>query len=202
MYKGEDNVCLHCFSNVAKTNSHEDNENPISRKFYGKLTIQDAWSYFYFQKKGIAQKIIYHIKYKDMPELAVELGMRYGQTLSVKDLSKYDFIVPVPLHFKKLKKRGYNQSERFGHGLSKSLSIPMIDGLRRNINTDTQTFKSRVDRWKNVSSIFEVVNTSIEGKSILLVDDVITTGATLEACTQALVDCGCKVGIITLAVAK
>ncbi len=188
---------------MAKTNSHKEKVNVIDSKFYGKLPVENVWSYFYLQKNGIAEKLIYHLKYANMPQLGIELGLKYGKELLISGkIMNYDFIVPVPLHYKKLKIRGYNQSTKFSEGLSESLNIPVVEALNRKVATETQTSKSRLARWKNVNSIFEISNDSINGKSILLVDDVVTTGATLEACGNVLIDKGCRLSIITLASAK
>ncbi|QSE98150.1 ComF family protein [Fulvivirga lutea] len=200
LYKQERLVCAHCISEAAKTNTHLEHDNFIKRKFDGKIQVENAWSYFYFQKDGIAQNLIHHLKYENRPELGVELGKRYASVLKeVINLNKPDYIVPVPLHFKKLKKRGYNQSAEFAKGLSQVLEIPYLNGLERKIATETQTAKSRMQRWENVNTIFGVIDDSVVKKHILLVDDVITTGATIEACAQILIDAGCKVTIATLA---
>lgn len=194
---------MNCITNVAKTNSHQISNNFIEQKFYGRVQIESAWSYYYFQPQGIAQRIIHHLKYENCPELGVELGKRYGQELrEIVKKSEIDVILPVPLHFKKYKIRGYNQSECIAQGMSIALEIPVKNAIKRNKQTESQTSKSRIQRWNNVDSIFEIVDNSIDGKNVLLVDDVITTGATLEACVQSLKTNNCNVYIATIAAAK
>lgn len=188
---------------MAKTNSHLEEENFIEKKFYGKVQIEKAWSFLYFQQHGIAQKVIHHLKYENCQEVGVILGRRYG--LDIKEnLAKLslDYIVPVPLHFKKLKSRGYNQSEMFAKGISESLEIPLLDALKRNKPTQTQTSKTRIERWQNVERIFSIKDQSIAGKKVLLVDDVVTTGSTLESCAETLLENNCQVYVATLAAAK
>ncbi|MEQ8925135.1 MAG: ComF family protein [Fulvivirga sp.] len=199
LYKQERLVCTHCISEAAKTNSHLERENFIKRKFNGKIQIENAWSYLYFQQGGIAQKLIHHLKYENRPELGVELGKRYA--IAIKQIiyqDKPDYIVPVPLHYKKLKKRGYNQSEEFAKGLSEVLGVPFTNALERKVATETQTAKTRMARWENVNTIF-TLKENLVNKHILLVDDVITTGATIEACAQTLINNGCRVTLVTLA---
>ena len=188
---------------MAKTNSHLEEGNFIERKFYGKVEIERAWSFLYFQQQGIAQDIIHHLKYENCPEVGVLIGKRYGLDLKDK-IFEYaiDYVIPVPLHYKKHKSRGYNQSEMFAKGLSDSLGIPLLNALQREKDTKTQTKKSRIQRWQNVESIFTVKDFSVTNKNVLLVDDVVTTGSTLESCAETLINNNCKVFIATLAAAK
>lgn len=203
LYKAERMICTHCLTDVAKTGSHKESPNFIEQKFHGRVALTSACSYLYFQQDGIAQQLLHHLKYKNLPQLGVEMGQRYGAELSNYIVDKQiDFIVPVPLHYKKLKKRGYNQSAQIATGLSEVTGIPMLDALKRIKSTTTQTAKNRVERWKNVSQIFEISNPKINQKRILLVDDVITTGATIEACAQVLLDADCQVAVLSLAAAK
>ena len=203
LYTKENLICTHCFVNVAKTNSHNEKPNFIEEKFYGRVNLGSAWAYFFFQQQGIAQDILHHIKYKNFPELAEELGRRYALELKKKlDDACFDYIVPVPLYYKKFKKRGYNQSEKFANGLSENSLIPTLNALRRLNDSETQTAKTRVERWRNVKGIFELQKEEIKDKKILLVDDVITTGATIEACSKVLLDEGCVVSVLALAAAR
>lgn len=204
LYEQEQFVCAHCFAEAAKTHTHLQKENFVERKFHGKIPILFAWSFLYFHQKGIAQRIIHFIKYKNGGELAVEMGLRYG--VEIKEALKsyrIDYLVPVPLNYKKLKKRGYNQSDKICEGLGTALGIPVADdALIRTRATDTQTRKGRIQRWENVRDIFRVNGDTIEGKRVIIVDDVITTGSTVESCAQALLDSRCEVGVLSLAVAK
>jgi ComF family protein len=141
-----------------------------------------------YTKRGVSQKLLHQLKYKNKPGLGKVLGRLYGKLLLERGyLDRWDGIIPVPLHSEKLRRRGYNQSECFAEGLSEVLSIPVLGAVRRNTNTTTQTSKSRLQRWENVSEVFDLVNVNfVSGKRILLVDDVMTTGATLAACARAI----------------
>ena len=150
---------------------------------------------FKFVKESRVQQILHALKYKQQPELGEVLGRVYGQDLVEADFKQsFDLIIPVPLHISRRKIRGYNQSEEFGKGLSAMLEVPCDDTyMMRAARTDTQTHKSKLSRWENVNRIFKVVDPKpILEKRVLLVDDVVTTGATLEACGQALLDAGCR----------
>lgn len=206
LLRNEDFLCNYCFVNLPKSHFENDPESELDKVFYGRIPLQKATSYLLFEKSGKVQRILHSIKYKGNQELGFRMGEWYGQSLkNCNCFSGYDVIIPVPLHIKKLKQRGFNQSEVFAKGLSKSLQIKVNESaLIRNEFTSTQTRKSRADRWENVKGVFEVKNPEqLKSKKVLLVDDVITTGATLEACYAALekaeID---KLGIISLAYAK
>lgn len=159
-------------------------------------------AYLRFSKKGKSQKLLHQLKYRNKPEIGEEMGRLYGLLLSKHGyLREWDVIVPVPLHPMKQKRRGYNQSEKFAVGLSKSLGIKVEDLLERKKFTETQTKKSRLQRLDNVEEVFDLSQgTKIEGLKILLVDDVITTGATLCACANVLLANGAKhVDLATIA---
>lgn len=150
---------------------------------------------FKFAKGSRVQHVLHALKYKNLPELGVALGRMYGQDLVDSNFkNEFDIIVPVPLHVSRKRTRGYNQSEEFGKGLAEMLEVPCTDrAMKRLISTQTQTKKSRLNRWENVNEVFAVVSPEhITDRKVLLVDDVVTTGATLEACGQALIDSGCK----------
>ena len=141
----------------------------------------------------MVQRILHQLKYNRRREIGLKLGKHFGLQLNGQPPYKFaDVIVPVPLHKKKEHKRGYNQSAVFAHGLSQILSIPVAkDALGRNVFTSTQTRKSRIDRWDNIKMVFELNQPQkVAGKHVLLVDDVITTGATIEACGTALLQAG------------
>lgn len=205
LVKGEDAVCTSCRMVMPKTCLHEYKGEALERKFYGKLPIKYALAYLKFQKKGRVQRLIHQLKYKDRPEVGEMLGRWYGTELAEAGyIQAFDLIIPVPLHPKKLKKRGYNQSEGFAAILAEKLqSECRTDLLIRTQNNSTQTRLARYDRWDNVANLFEVTKAEVvQGKHVLLVDDVITTGSTLEACGQALVKAGAQhISIITMAMA-
>lgn len=208
MARGEKFICTGCNVKLPYTDYHLHGAtelNPLQRRFWGKVQVRYAFSYLLFIPKGRVQRILHKLKYKNAKELGVHLGNRYGSLLSDHHYTEqFDLIVPVPLHKYKLRKRGYNQSECFGRGLSESMQLPLIsNALTRVVDTGTQTRKNRLDRWYNVEQVFQVKHPeSIEGKRVLLVDDVLTTGATLEACAQTLLNAGAtEVSIVTIAAA-
>lgn len=203
LLKHENTVCTNCIVTLPKTNFHLDKENPVNKVFWGRVQIEMAASYYFFSKESRVQNLLHHLKYKGAKEVGSTVGKLYGYDLREAPLFKgLDFIVPVPLHKNKLKKRGYNQSEWIAKGLSESMNIPLkLDVLYRKVDSNTQTKKSRYKRWENVGDIFGVLDVDLKGKRVLLVDDVLTTGATIEACAQVLIEKGCKIYVATLAYA-
>lgn len=189
LFKHEEQVCNYCYLNLPKTNFHKQPRNPVDALFYGRTPILLASSFYLFQKKGGVQKVLHAIKYKHNKDLAIVVGRWYAEDLKENStISHADFIIPVPLHRKKFKIRGYNQSEEFARGLSEGLKIPLNTSvLMRKEFTSTQTKKSKYERWENVEDVFELISPeTFTNKHIILVDDVITTGATIEACCQLL----------------
>ena len=204
--KGEKFICLNCLFELPETNYHKNLDNPIARKFYGKVLINRAMAFYRFKKGARLQKIMHKLKYKDAQEVGVFLGRKYGITLNEDGFKNaFDLIIPIPLHKNKLKKRGFNQAAVISRGLSEGLGIPFSDEyLLRVVYTETQTKKNRMERWKNVDSIFQIPDISkIKDKRILIVDDVITTGSTIEACAKILLENGAKeINVACLAVAE
>jgi ComF family protein len=195
LVKGEEILCTFCIKDLPKTDYHLVEDNPVKRKLIGRLNLKYAWVYLKFRKTGIVQHLMHQLKYNNHPEIGVRLGKIFGIELSSAGIGKeFDFIIPVPLHKSKLKKRGYNQSAKFAEGLSDALQIPVMKGVSVKLTkTETQTKKSRLERWDNVKQAFDIQSKeAIANQRILLVDDVVTTGATLEACGQKILDCGCK----------
>jgi len=203
--KGEDIICLFCLYELPQTGYHKEPENPVEKLFWGRVEVARAASLYFFHGKTRVQHLLHKLKYHGKKEIGHKLGRIYGETLKESDFaSGIELIAPVPLHEKKKRKRGYNQSDFFAMGLSESLGIewsPEI--LSRTIYTETQTGKTKFERWGNVGEVFELKDKgNVAGRHVLLVDDVITTGATLEACTHALLQSpGVKVSIATIAVA-
>lgn len=182
----EQYLCLHCHHKLPKTHFHKDKENKLTEMFWGRIPIHSAAAYLYFIKASRVQHILHAFKYRNQKMVGVHLGELYGQELMKSPhFNTVDAILPVPLHPKKEYLRGYNQSRCFGLGLSKSMKIPLHDNLIRSSFTHTQTKKSKYHRWANVSEAFELKNpNNYKHKHILIVDDVITTGATMESCAQ------------------
>jgi len=206
LFKNENSICTHCQYHLPKTNFHLNNDNPVAKIFWGRTNLVAAAAYYFFQKGGRVQHLIHQLKYKGAKQLAFDIGKLYGHELTdsvhFKDI---ELIVPVPLHKKRLRKRGYNQSACFAQGLSETMHTAMgTNILFRTLSSDTQTKKSRFTRWKNVENIFYTKNEQLLfHKHVLLVDDVVTTGATLEACAQALLkNEGVRVSIATIAFAS
>ncbi len=183
--KNEDLICLDCLYKLPRTNFHRLECNLVEQTFWGRIPIQKATSFLYFNKKGRVRQLMHAFKYKSKQEIGFYLGNLFArEILSSKWFKSIDIIVPVPLHPDKLKVRGYNQSEIFAQGIAEVLNIPVKKNILERIKaSETQTNKNRLERWDNVDSIFGISeNEKIEDKHILLIDDVITTGATIEAC--------------------
>jgi ComF family protein len=179
---------------MPKSHYHLQLDNPFYRKFKGRLPVKHVMTLYKFVKESRVQNVLHALKYKQQPELGEMLGRVYGHDLvEARYKNSFDLIIPVPLHHSRRRIRGYNQSEEFGKGLSQMLEVPCDDTyMIRSARTETQTGKTKVSRWENVNRIFQVVDaTFVTEKRVLLVDDVVTTGATLEACGQALLDAGC-----------
>ncbi|SOD96557.1 ComF family protein [Spirosoma fluviale] len=198
-------LCTKCRINLPETNQHKEpyDENLLN-KFAGKVPVRFLASFVYFKKGGIVQKLIHTIKYKGQKEAAKELGNWYGYQLATEStlLTEIDMFIGVPLHKSRLRQRGYNQADWIARGLSEALNIPVAEDVLICLKIkNSQTRKNRMERWENVKTVFSVQNSSkVKGKNIVLVDDVLTTGATLEACTAELLKFGCNsVGILTLA---
>jgi len=201
----EEAICLACQYKMPKTNFHQDRENPFTERFWGRVRVNCGSSFYYFGKGGKVQQLIHNLKYNHKPEIGIRLGHLYGKTLG-KSLffRQADVIVPVPLHPIKKRTRGYNQSAKFAEGLSESMQIPWSEALIRTEMTETQTKKDRLARFENVKDAFEIADSKfVADKHILLVDDVITTGATIEACALKILEIpGTKVSVVTIAFAR
>jgi len=203
LLKNENIICTSCIVSLPKTNFHLDKENPVNKVFWGRVQIEMATSFYLFSKKSKVQNLLHHLKYKGVKEVGAVVGKLFGYDLAASEyFKKIDFIVPVPLHKKKLKKRGYNQSEWIANGIAESMKISInTNSLYRKVDSQTQTKKGRYKRWENVGEIFGIANNELNNKSVLLVDDVVTTGATIEACAQVLIKQNCKVYVATIAYA-
>lgn len=198
---GEKHLCSVCLYRLPKTNFHIQPDNPVARRFWGKTNVVSAASFVFFDKGEKVQQMLHSLKYQNNTELGIFLGELYGKELKESSLfADCDAIVPVPLHRKKIRTRGYNQSDFIADGLSKVMNIPVHKKiLVRTVATATQTRKSRYARFENVDSVFQLNGEKTNAKHFLLVDDIITTGSTLEACASGLNQMeGVKVSIATI----
>ncbi|MBN2892826.1 MAG: ComF family protein [Bacteroidales bacterium] len=202
---GEHYICTECVNNLPYTYFKSSRQNVVSELLLGRFKFEKATSMCFFVKSGRLQKLLHSLKYSNKPEIGNELGRYLGQELQKSDLDDFDVILPVPLHTKKMKIRGYNQSEAIAQGIKHVIDKPVdTKSVVRAVFTDTQTKKGKVERWENVKDIFEVKNAKkLENKHILIVDDVITTGATLEALAAKIEKIpGAKISVASVAVAK
>ena len=205
LLEGEDTVCTTCRFLLPKTGYEQHSDNPLAQIFYGQMPFNAVMAEFFFSKTGKVQHLIHGLKYHHCRENGIFLGQEIGKSLlQAPDYQGIEYIVPIPLHPKKEKIRGYNQSHVIAEGISEIMNIPIAENcLVRRVFTDTQTKKSREDRWQNVKDIFEVKNPEkLKGKHVLLVDDVLTTGATLLSAGKSLLQVeGIKISVATAACA-
>ena len=201
----EETICVDCRHDLPVTNFHFDNDDSVVKVLYGRAKIENGTSLFRFEKKGLVQQLIHGLKYKGYETIGYSLGNWLGGEL--KDLDGYksvDVVIPVPLHKNKLKIRGYNQVAKFGQQIAVTLNAHYKDNVLVKItDTTSQTSKNRFTRWNNTDELFTMKNAdTIENKHVLLVDDLITTGATLEACISVLSKVKkVKISIATMAIA-
>jgi competence protein ComFC len=203
LLQNEKVICTFCRHDLPLTNFTSYTKNKVSAIFFGRVTIEKAYSLLLFRKEGITKNLIHDLKYKGNEAVGIFFGNWLGEILMKnKEFSTVDLIVPVPIHLKRKKVRGYNQVTKFGECLSTYLNIPFIeDVLVRQSSTKTQTLKARFERFNDLETKFLVTNTTqFKGKHVLIIDDVITTGATLEACARALLKTpDIKISILTMA---
>jgi ComF family protein len=196
-------LCMHCINRLPVTGFHHHASNPIEKIFWGRMPVTDAASYLYFSKDSLLQHIVHELKYKGNKELGLFMGRKMGEVLlQTHRFQNIDAVVPLPLFAARERKRGYNQALILCMGMAEVLSLPVLDkAIRRHTSSETQTNKNRIDRWLNMQGKFELRQPdAIAGKHILLVDDVITTGATLEACGQELLTIpNTRLSIMTMA---
>lgn len=198
-------ICTECFVVIPRTNYHSIPDNPVAQLFWGRCLIEKAAAFSYYNKGSRIRNLIHNLKYKGIREIGYELGRIYGQSLKSSGfICDIDLVIPVPLHPAKKRIRGFNQSETISRGIADIAMLPVdVNSLARIMVSATQTKRSRYDRWTNVEGIFQVIDPqSIIGKHVLLVDDVITTGSTIESCTNELLKVeGVKVSVAALAYA-
>jgi ComF family protein len=182
-------VCMHCLSDLPRLHMHDECDNPIERLFWGRVDVRAATAFLSMPRNGISHRLIHRLKYHGDQEVGERLGALFAhEMLDSNRMKEIDVIVPVPLHPKKLHVRGYNQCDCIARGMAEVLGAEVsLNNLTRTHFNDSQTRRGRISRWSNVKDIFWVREPEkFEGKRILLVDDVITTGATIEACASSL----------------
>lgn len=206
LVSGEKVLCTTCLYQIPRTNYHLQKDNEIEEIFWGRCQLEHVSSFMFFKKKSRYQKLIHKLKYNGHKEIGRYLGNLYGVDLKKAPwIKEVDYIIPVPLHRKRQKERGYNQSEWIAIGLNEKLNISIdTKTLIRTVATKTQTKKNRVERWENVDAIFSITDKSkFENKHVLLIDDITTTGSTIEACVQALENSkNIKISVVTIGFAK
>ena len=204
LVENEEFLCMECLCQLPKTNYHRCPENPAFERFLGKMPVCSAVSYLYYNKGGLGQKLVEEIKYRGNIYLGEWLGIQLANDMcSSGFFEDIDYLIPVPLHSSKQRKRGFNQSEVLAKGIASITDIPVENGIlyRQKANV-SQTRKGVYERWKNTEGIFNIKNGARVGeKHILLIDDVLTTGATLEACMQPfLKEKNVRISVLTLAI--
>ena len=199
----EQHLCVSCLLELPRTHYERTPNNLLMQHFMEWPEVVAATSYFYYDKEGRYSSLIHNLKYYDHPEVGTYLGRLAATELRASGFFEgIDLIIPVPLSKNKLRKRGYNQCDYIAQGISQIIGADLhTHCIERTVNTDTQTRKSRSERWKNTEKIFQVTHANtLKGKHILLVDDVATTGATLHACTSAILKVpNVRISIFTLA---
>lgn len=197
-------ICTSCRHELPLTNFHLDNNETLKNVFYGRVKLQQATALLHFSKKGIVQQLMHNLKYRGHQEVGLFLGKWLGEELkSIDGYQSIDVVVPVPLHRSKLRQRGYNQVTKFGQEIAKALDIEYNSKvLQKTLATKTQVFKDRLLRTSGNAATFSISeNQTLKGKHILLVDDIVTTGATIESCANALLNIeGVKISVAAMAI--
>ena len=194
-----DILCLHCIATLPETHFERYAHNPIERKFYGRIPVHAAMAQYYFSRDSVLQRLVHQLKYNNNKELGHQLGRLIGSSLKRSGRFNADALIPLPLFAAREKKRGYNQANILCEGIAEELHLPILKNIIiRPGHTETQTHKGRIERWNNIEGKFRLIDpVSISGRHLLLVDDVVTTGATLESCGSELL----KAGNLTLSLA-
>ncbi|MCB0457360.1 MAG: ComF family protein [Flavobacteriaceae bacterium] len=204
LLKGEHILCANCRHELPLACFHRTNDTSMKNIFYGRVPVENATALVLFQKKGITQEMLHNLKYRNQKEISNFFGKWLGGELAQHpNYQTIDMVIPVPLHKKRLKKRGYNQVSGFGKEISNCLEIPFIEDLLVKVSqTDSQVFKKRLLRFES-EEVFKVIHPEIlANKHVLLVDDIVTTGATIEKCAQQILkDTNAKLSVATMAIA-
>jgi ComF family protein len=202
LYRNEDILCLDCYDDLPRTQFHLNQDNEVARIFWGRIPVINATSFMYFTRESRYRQILHELKYRGNQRIGMEMGKMFGLELRETPFAEIDLIHPVPLHRVKLRQRGYNQSELIARGIAEVMNKPVETNLITRVkSTGTQTKKSRYERWENVKDNFHIPEPDLFcNKHVLLIDDVITTGATIEACAESLLSVpGTRISIASLA---
>lgn len=204
LYDNERHICTTCRHELPVTNFHFSNDEAVKRMFYGRLNLQNATALLYFSKKGVVQELLHNLKYRGHQDVGVCLGEWLGAELAEIEVYRdIDMVIPVPLHNIKRRKRGFNQVSKFGQAIANALNVPFREDILLKVhNTASQVFKDRLKRWSDSGAIFKVEKANqLDNKHILLVDDIITTGATIESCAAQLQKAkNIKLSVATMAI--
>ena len=201
----ESNLCMKCIGALPETNFHLHANNPVEKIFWGRLPVVSATAQFYFTKESLMQHLMHQLKYRGNKELGKQLGRLMGYDLKKANrFDKLDYLIPLPLFASKERRRGFNQATILCEGIAEVMNTEIaLDVIVRTQYTETQTKKGRIERWQNMEGKFELIKPGkIQNKNILLIDDVITTGVTLEACANELLHAAPKLSIATLCFAS
>jgi len=202
----ESRLCIRCLASLPETNFEIHPNNPVEKDFWGRLNIIDGSAHLYFTKESLVQHLMHQLKYRGNKDLGVQLGRIMGNALkSSTRFNSIDALIPLPLFPSKEKKRGYNQAKVLCDGIAEILNLPVLSNvIIRPQYTETQTKKGRIERWKNIEGKFKLIDpAAIQNKHLLLIDDVVTTGATLEACGNELLSANnIKLSVATLCIAS
>ena len=206
LVQGEQQICTRCLYDLPFTDFHLYQENAVAKLFWGRVHCHTAMAMLYFRKGSRVQELVHQLKYRSRTALGLRMGAILAERLAASPLYEHaDLIIPVPLHARKERQRGYNQSRLIAEGMSAVLQVPVNTALLIRLkDTGTQTKKNRYSRFENMKAVFDApLQEELRGKNIILVDDVITTGATLESCGQVLLNCGIsRLNIAALAFAE
>lgn len=195
-------LCMPCQLSLPYTGFSHMADNPVEKNFIGRISIQAASSLLFYNNPSAVQQLVHQIKYHNQQQLALHMGAMLGQALAASQrFCNVELIVPLPLHRSREKQRGYNQAALLAEGVSRAMAIPCKpDALIRTRTSGTQTKRNRSERWDNVQGLFVANKTNhVNGRHVLLIDDVITTGASIEACGQAILDAGATLSVASLA---
>jgi len=205
LVRQENVLCLRCLSELPLTGFHHDTENPVAKLFWGRVNLENATAFLSLYRSSRYRNILHELKYRGQYNVGHAMGRMFGQALGESPFMEADLLLAVPLHRRRLRQRGYNQSDMIARGMAEVMGKPFETGwIKRMVSNPSQTNRSRIERWENVEGIFSVKDTGcLEGRHILLVNDVVTTGATLEACASALLAAvDVKVSVAALAHVK